>query len=108
MPDIQELISYEPATGEELWRGAHGDVDEAVERARRAWPEWAAQPVARRIELMRRFSNEVLKGQDEFAELIARETGKPLWEAKTEVAGGDGEGRNFGQRLFGTHRAAQA
>jgi hypothetical protein len=34
---------------------------------------------------MRRFVNEVRKEQDKFAELIARETGKPLWEARTEV-----------------------
>lgn len=80
-----EIVSYEPATGAELWRGAVGDVDEAVSRARRAWPQWAAQPLANRIELMRRFVNEVRKEQDKFAELIARETGKPLWEARTEV-----------------------
>lgn len=80
-----EIISHEPATGAELWRGKTGDVDEAVMRARRAWPEWAAQPLAQRFELMRRFSNEVLKEQDKFAELIARETGKPLWEARSEV-----------------------
>src|SRR6187399_1419438 len=80
-----EIISCEPATGTELWRGAVGDVDESVARARRAWPQWAAQPLANRIELMRRFVNEVRKEQDRFAELIARETGKPLWEARTEV-----------------------
>ena len=80
-----EIISHEPATGAELWRGAVGNVDEAVARARRAWPQWAAQPLANRIELMRRFVNEVRKEQDNFAELIARETGKPLWEARTEV-----------------------
>ena len=79
------LISTEPATGKELWRGAFGDVDEAVDRARRAWPAWAAQPLATRIELVRRFANEVRKESDAFAELIARETGKPLWEARTEV-----------------------
>jgi succinylglutamic semialdehyde dehydrogenase len=80
-----EIASYEPATGAELWRGPIGDVDETVVRARRAWPQWAAQPLATRIELMRRFANEVRKEQDSFAELIARETGKPLWEARTEV-----------------------
>ncbi|MGN6498052.1 MAG: succinylglutamate-semialdehyde dehydrogenase [Tsuneonella sp.] len=80
-----ELISYEPATGKELWRGAYGDVDEAVDRARRAWPAWAAQPLSTRIELCRRFANEVRKQADAFAQLIARETGKPLWEARTEV-----------------------
>jgi succinylglutamic semialdehyde dehydrogenase len=80
-----EIISYEPATGAELWRGTIGDVNETVARARRAWPQWAAQPLATRIELMRRFANEVRKEQEAFATLIARETGKPLWEARTEV-----------------------
>jgi succinylglutamic semialdehyde dehydrogenase len=80
-----EIISYEPATGAELWRGAIGNVDDTVVRARKAWPQWAAQPLATRIELMRRFANEVRKEQDAFAELISRETGKPLWEARGEV-----------------------
>lgn len=79
------IISREPATGEEIWRAEAGDVDEIVERARRAWPGWASQPLAYRIEAMRRFANEVRKQQDAFATLIARETGKPLWEAHTEV-----------------------
>jgi succinylglutamic semialdehyde dehydrogenase len=35
---------------------------------------------------VRRFANVVRKREAEFAELIAHETGKPLWEAKTEVA----------------------
>lgn len=85
MAKAQELVSFEPATGAELWRGAHGNVDAIVARARRAWPKWAALPLANRIELMRRFVNEVRKDHDEFSELIARETGKPLWEARTEV-----------------------
>ena len=80
-----EFLSFEPATGERLWAGEVGDVDEAVARARAAWPQWAAQPLAKRMELARRFANEVRKSQDAFAELIARETGKPLWEARTEV-----------------------
>jgi succinylglutamic semialdehyde dehydrogenase len=81
----REIVSFEPATGAELWRGAIGDVDATVDRARRAWPEWAAKPLATRVELVRRFANEVRKGHEQFAELIARETGKPLWEARTEV-----------------------
>ncbi|QFT77285.1 N-succinylglutamate 5-semialdehyde dehydrogenase [Erythrobacter sp. THAF29] len=79
------LISYEPATGEELWRGEHTDVAAAVSAARKAWPEWAARPLANRMEMVRRFANEVRAEADGLAELIARETGKPLWEAKTEV-----------------------
>ena len=81
----REIISIEPATGQELWRGEHGDVDETVERARQAFPAWASQGLGTRIELLRRFVNELRKDYDAFAELIARETGKPLWEAQTEV-----------------------
>ncbi len=80
-----EIISYAPATGEELWRAPIGSVDDLVERARRSWGNWAAQSLANRIELCRRFANELRKEQDPFAELIARETGKPLWEARNEV-----------------------
>ncbi|MGB3167385.1 MAG: succinylglutamate-semialdehyde dehydrogenase [Alteraurantiacibacter sp.] len=86
MSAVQEIVSYEPATGVEMWRGAHGDVDAIVDRARRAWPKWAAMSHSDRIGLMRRFAIQVEQEQDEFAELIARETGKPLWEARTEVA----------------------
>ncbi|OYX94602.1 MAG: succinylglutamate-semialdehyde dehydrogenase [Novosphingobium sp. 35-62-5] len=80
-----EIVSYEPATGAEVWRGKVGDVDDVVARARRAWPAWAAQPLTTRIELVRRFANEVRKDADKLATMIARETGKPLWEARAEV-----------------------
>lgn len=80
-----ELVSYEPATGAELWRGPIGDVDDIIARARRAWPAWAAQPLSTRMELVRRFANEVRKEADALATTIARETGKPMWEAHTEV-----------------------
>ena len=80
-----DIVSIEPATGKELWRGKPGNVAAAVDRARRAWPAWAAQPLATRIELVRRFANEVRKDAERLADTIARETGKPLWEARTEV-----------------------
>lgn len=81
----EEIVSYEPATGAELWRGAVGDVEEAVAVAREALPKWARESHTRRIELVRRFANQVRKQAEPFAELIAKETGKPLWEARTEV-----------------------
>ena len=79
------LISFEPATGDELWSAPHTDVAAAVSRARKAWPSWAATAIGTRIEITRRFANAVRKRADEFAYLIAREAGKPLWEAHTEV-----------------------
>ena len=80
-----EIISIEPATGEEFWRGRIGDVNDIVDRARRAWPAWAAMPLSTRMELVRRFANEVRKENDNLSETIARETGKPMWEARAEV-----------------------
>lgn len=81
----QEIVSIEPATGEILWRAKPGNVDEEVAAARANWAGWAAQPLAYRLEALRRFANVVRAKTDAFADLIARETGKPLWEAKTEV-----------------------
>jgi len=80
------LVSTDPATGEEIWSGELGDPNFEVEAARASWPAWAAHSVAYRIEAVRRFANVVRKRENEFAELIARETGKPFWEARTEVA----------------------
>jgi succinylglutamic semialdehyde dehydrogenase len=81
----EKLVSTEPATGDELWSGKVGDAAAEVAAARSAWPAWAAHSVAYRMEALRRFANVVRAKSDEFAELIARETGKPLWEARTEV-----------------------
>jgi succinylglutamic semialdehyde dehydrogenase len=80
-----EIISTEPATGAVLWRQKVGDVDAEVAHARRSWAEWAARPLTYRIEALRRFANVVRQKADAFTDLLARETGKPLWEARTEV-----------------------
>jgi len=79
------LTSTEPATGALLWQGTASDVAAEVARVRAAWPSWAAQPIAYRIETLRRFVNVVRANEEALADLIARETGKPLWDARTEV-----------------------
>ena len=79
------LTSIEPATGALLWQGTASDVEAEVARARAAWPKWAAQPIAYRIETLRRFVNVVRANEEALTDLIARETGKPLWDARTEV-----------------------
>ena len=82
MPTLQ---SHEPATGALLWEGEASDVDAEVAAARSGWAAWAARPLAVRIETLRRFANVMRQRADAFADLLARETGKPLWEARTEV-----------------------
>jgi succinylglutamic semialdehyde dehydrogenase len=79
------LTSTNPVTGEEIWSGPVGDAAAEVAAARAAWPAWAAHSIAYRVEALRRFANVVRKKEAEFAELISRETGKPYWEARTEV-----------------------
>jgi succinylglutamic semialdehyde dehydrogenase len=85
LPVTQTLASLDPATGEQIWSGEIGDPAAEVAAARAAWPSWAAHSIAYRVEALRRFANVVRKKEAEFAELISRETGKPFWEARTEV-----------------------
>jgi succinylglutamic semialdehyde dehydrogenase len=80
-----KLVSTDPSTGQEIWSADIGDAAAEVAAARAAWPAWAAHSNAFRIEAVRRFANVVRKREQEFAELISKETGKPFWEARTEV-----------------------
>ena len=82
---MSELISREPATGAELWRGETGDVDAEVAAARAAWAGWAAQPLGVRSETLRRFANVMRQRSEVMADVAARETGRPLWEARAEI-----------------------
>lgn len=79
------IVSVQPATGEELWQGSCGNAADEVAIARENWAGWASQSSSYRTEALRRFANVVRSKKAEFADLIARETGKPLWEARTEV-----------------------
>lgn len=83
------IISIDPASGETLWEGAAASAEDcarAVSTARGAFPDWAAKTVGARIAILRRYAELLGERQAAIAEAIARETGKPLWEAGTEVA----------------------
>ena len=58
-----------------------GDVRAAVESARKAQPEWAALKVAERGRILSRAIPVLLARQEEFLDVIVRETGKPRAEA---------------------------
>ena len=79
------LHSTNPATGDHVWSGKTGDAVAEVAKARKAFPDWAARSLSFRTEALRRFANVVRSKEKPFAEMIASETGKPLWEARTEV-----------------------
>jgi succinylglutamic semialdehyde dehydrogenase len=58
----------------------------AVEAARKAYLPWAHLGVEKRKQHMLRLKEVFLSKAAELSEIIARETGKPLWESKTEAA----------------------
>lgn len=83
-----ELISLDPCTQGIVWQGPIADknaVDQAVAKARQAAPSWGSTAQERRQEIAQAFATLARERKTDLAKLIARETGKPLWEAETEV-----------------------
>ncbi len=78
-------LSFEPATGALLWEGQTSDIDAEIEAVAQACPAWARLPLVNRVETMRRYANQVRGHETRFADLIARETGRPLWDARAEL-----------------------
>ncbi|MEW5683205.1 MAG: NAD-dependent succinate-semialdehyde dehydrogenase [Pseudomonadota bacterium] len=64
------------------------EAEQAVLAASAAFASWAALPAAKRSELLQRWYQLVLQYQDELARLLTLEQGKPLVEAKGEIAYG--------------------
>lgn len=60
-------------------------VDQACESAQRAFREWSELSIENRIEVLNKVKSVFQKKEQDFALVIARETGKPLWEATTEA-----------------------
>ncbi|WMC11239.1 succinylglutamate-semialdehyde dehydrogenase [Oceanimonas pelagia] len=80
--------SLDPAKNEVIWQGAAADatqVDAAVAAARAASADWAFRPLEERLAVVRTFAGLLERHKPQLAKLIARETGKPEWEAQTEV-----------------------
>lgn len=87
--DARRFCSRNPATGEvlrELACAASGEVRGAVEQARKAQAAWAALPLRRRVEVLKKFQRLLHGKKQEIARAITRESGKPYAEALlTEV-----------------------
>jgi acyl-CoA reductase-like NAD-dependent aldehyde dehydrogenase len=80
----EEIISYDPATGEEVGRApiaSAEEVAEAVKRARQAQVAWSHESYRERSHIIMRARQIALAELEEIATLISRETGKPVAEA---------------------------
>ncbi|PRP71411.1 succinylglutamate-semialdehyde dehydrogenase [Chromobacterium amazonense] len=83
------LAKTNPADNAPLWQGraaSAAQVDAAVRAARAAFPAWARAGLDARAQVVRRFGELLTERKAELSRVIAQETGKPLWEATTEVA----------------------
>jgi len=79
-----QIISYNPATGEEFGRAANSSAEEvrqAVEKSRRAFEQWKETSFAERAKFVMRAREIILRELDEIARLISDESGKPIAEA---------------------------
>ena len=78
-----------PATGtvlKEVSEDSAAVVAAKIARARAAQPGWAAAPLETRLAAITRFRDAVVAGKEELALLLTREMGKPIAQARNELA----------------------
>jgi succinate-semialdehyde dehydrogenase/glutarate-semialdehyde dehydrogenase len=97
----------DPASGEVLARVAElgtAETRRAIEAANAAWPAWRALTAKQRATILRQWFELIMANADDLALLMTREQGKPLAEAKGEIAYGASFVEWFaeeGKRVYG-------
>jgi succinate-semialdehyde dehydrogenase/glutarate-semialdehyde dehydrogenase len=104
-----------PATGDTLGSCPDMGVAEtkrAIDAAERAWPAWRAKTAKERAAVLRKWFDLMMAAQDDLAQILTAEQGKPLAEARGEIAYGASFIEWFaeeGKRAYGdvipTHQA---
>jgi acyl-CoA reductase-like NAD-dependent aldehyde dehydrogenase len=82
--ETEQLVSYNPATGDEVGRVALTSADQvrsAVDRSRSAYASWRRVTFSERRRLIMKARDAILAEVDEIAHLISAESGKPFGEA---------------------------
>lgn len=96
-PADDSLIAEVPDMG-------RAEAKRAIDAAHAAWPAWAALTAKQRAGLLRKWYDLILLHQDDLGALMTLEQGKPLAEAKGEVAYGASFVEWFaeeGRRIYG-------
>ncbi len=79
-----------PATDQvvaDIYEDTPASVDDKHARAVEAQPRWAATPLADRLAALAAFAAEVARRAPELAATLTAETGKPITQARNELAG---------------------
>ncbi|WP_095497084.1 succinylglutamate-semialdehyde dehydrogenase [Paraferrimonas haliotis] len=85
----EAMISVNPANNDTLWQGLSAtpeQVDAALNAARQAQFDWFMLGYEGRVAVVEQYKAQLTEHKQQMAELIAQETGKPLWETATEAA----------------------
>jgi succinate-semialdehyde dehydrogenase/glutarate-semialdehyde dehydrogenase len=80
-----------PATGETLGtvpQMGTAETKRAIEAAERAWPAWRARTAKERSAILRKWFELMMANQEDLAQILTAEQGKPLAEARGEIAYG--------------------
>lgn len=83
-----EFSSVDPARNDVIWKGKAAtaeQVDAAMKAARKAFAEWSLRSAEDRLVIIRKFAELLGERKQHLAEVIAKETGKPMWETLGEV-----------------------
>ncbi|WP_448213168.1 NAD-dependent succinate-semialdehyde dehydrogenase [Colwellia sp. MEBiC06753] len=103
----KQLSVTNPATGEVVVDVSDASVDEAslaIAAAKSAFNGWSALPAGQRASLMRKWFDLMMVHQDDLATILTLEQGKPIAEAKGEIAYGAAYIEWFaeeGKRVYG-------
>lgn len=82
------FASINPANGNTVWEAksaSEAEVDAAVMAARAALPKWSAKTLEQRLSIISLYKENLQKNSEQMALAISHETGKPLWESRTEI-----------------------
>ncbi len=82
---------YNPTTGEVIGKVPLATVEEtreAIAKAQTAFPKWRDTSVNKRAEIVLKFRNLVTENMDELLQIICRESGKTVEDAKGEITRG--------------------
>ncbi len=80
--------SVNPANNDVIWQANTASAEQvnlAVNAAREAFIPWSDKSFEERLEIVKAFAEQLKENSEELAVLIAQETGKPLWETRTEA-----------------------
>ncbi len=92
--DADDGSSYNvdnPATGEriaDVARCGAGETRRAIDAANAALPAWRAKPAKQRAALLRRLFDLMMAAQEDLAQIMTAEQGKPIAESRGEIAYG--------------------